>query len=118
MIEREVRPVMDKVLEMGDGDVAAGAVTAFEAGVMDIPWSPNRGCKSLVTPARDDKGCLRILDRGDMPIPDDVMAYHEERLRAQATKTGKRYGPDLAIDSVYELSEDIEKLLPFPLPSS
>ena len=115
LIEREVRSVMDKVLEMGDGDVAIGAVKAFETGVMDIPWSPNRGCKGLVMPARDDKGYLRILDFGKMPFPDDVMTYHEERLRARAEASGKPYGPDLAIDSVYEFSEDMEKLLPFPM---
>ena len=114
MIEREVRAVMDKVLEMGDGDVAIGATKAFEEGVMDVPWSPNRECKCRVMPARDDKGYLRILDHGKMPFPADVMEYHEERLRAQAEGMGKSYGPDLAIESVYEFSKGIEELLPFP----
>jgi len=113
IIAAEVRPIMDKVLEMGDGDVAVGAVRAFEAGIMDIPWSPNRGCKCLVTPARDDRGYLRILDPGLMPFPKEVMEYHEERLRAKCAKTDIPYGPDLAIDSVYEFSEEMGKLMPF-----
>ena len=53
MIGREVRPVIDKVLEMGDGDVAVGTVRACEAGVLDIPWSPSRFIKSRIMPARD-----------------------------------------------------------------
>jgi methylaspartate mutase epsilon subunit len=68
LILREVRPIIDKVLEMGDGDVAIGTVRAFEAGVMDIPWSPNRHVKSRVMPARDAEGCLRT-DAGLMPFP-------------------------------------------------
>ncbi len=32
LIAREVRAIVDKVLEMGDGDVAVGTVRAFEAG--------------------------------------------------------------------------------------
>ncbi len=114
LICREVRPIMDKVLEMGDGDVSVGAVKAFEAGVMDVPWSPNRDCKCLITPARDDRGYLRVLDPGNMPYPKDVLEYHEERLKAQSERSGKPFGPDLAIDSVYEFSEEMGTLMPYP----
>jgi methylaspartate mutase epsilon subunit len=112
LIAREVRPIIDKVLEMGDGDVAVGTVRAFEAGVMDIPWSPNRHCKSRVLPARDADGYLRILDAGLMPFPKDVLAVHEEGLRRRAEREKLAFGPDLAVQSVYEISEPVAKLLP------
>jgi len=112
LIAREVRAIVDKVLEMGDGDAAVGTVRAFEAGVMDVPWSPNRHCKSRVLPARDVDGMLRVLDAGDMPYPRDVLAYHEEKLRKRAERDGIAYGLDLAVQSVYEMSEPIDKLLP------
>lgn len=112
MIGREVRPVMDRILEMGDGDVATGAIRACEAGVLDIPWSPNRFVKSRVLPARDVDGYLRILDPGAMPFPRDVLDYHEERLRKRAEKEGMDFGRDLAVGSVYEISEGLDKLMP------
>jgi len=112
MIGREVRPVMDRILEMGDGDVAIGTVRACEAGILDIPWSPNRFVKSRILPARDVDGYLRILQSGDMPFPRDVMEYHEERLRKRAEKEGVEFGRDLAVSSVYELSEGLERLMP------
>ncbi|MEX2240978.1 MAG: methylaspartate mutase subunit E [Burkholderiales bacterium] len=112
LIRREVRPVVDKVLEMGDGDVAVGTVRAFEAGVLDIPWSPNRGVKSRVLPARDVDGCLRIVDPGLMPFPKDVLEFHEERLRRRAERDAIPFGPELAVASVYEISEPVAKLLP------
>ena len=112
LIEREVRAIIDKVLEMGDGDAAIGTVRAFEAGVMDIPWSPNRHCKSRVLPARDVDGYLRILDPGLMPFPSEIMAVHEEGLRRRAEREKVAFGPDLAVQSVYEISEPLEKLLP------
>lgn len=108
---REVRPIVDKVLEMGDGDVAIGTVRAFEAGVLDIPWSPNRFVKGRILPARDADGCLRILEPGLMPFPGDVMAVHEERLRKRAERENIPYGPELAVSSVYEMSEPILKLM-------
>lgn len=112
MIGREVRPVIDKVLEMGEGDAALGTVRACEAGVMDIPWSPNRFVRSRILPARDADGYLRILDAGDMPIPREVMEYHEERLRRRAERDSIAYGHDLAVTSVYEISERLDRLMP------
>ncbi|HKX38643.1 MAG TPA: hypothetical protein VJN20_08320, partial [Burkholderiales bacterium] len=84
----------------------------FEAGVLDIPWSPNRHVKSRVLPARDVDGCFRILDPGAMPFPREVLEIHEERLRKRAEREGVPYGPDLAVASVYEISEPVAKLLP------
>jgi methylaspartate mutase epsilon subunit len=112
LIRREVRAVVDKVLEMGDGDAALGTVRAFEAGVLDIPWSPNRHVKSRVLPARDADGCFRILDPGAMPFPREVLEVHEERLRKRAERERVPYGPELAVASVYEISEPVATLLP------
>jgi methylaspartate mutase epsilon subunit len=108
----EVRAIVDKVLEMGDGDAATGTVRAFEAGVLDIPWSPNRHCRSRVLPARDADGYLRILDPGLMPFPQDAMAVHEAGLRRRAEREKVDFGPDLAVNSVYEISEPLGKLMP------
>ncbi|HET9663370.1 MAG TPA: methylaspartate mutase subunit E [Burkholderiales bacterium] len=112
LIKREVRAIVDRTLEMGDGDAAIGTVRAFEAGVLDVPWSPSRYCKSRIIPARDAEGCLRIVDPGLMPFPKDVMEIHEERLRRRAAREGVAFGHELAVASVYEMAEPIAKLLP------
>ena len=112
LIRREVRPVVDKALEMGDGDAAVGTVRAFEAGVLDVPWSPNRQVASRVLPARDVDGYLRTFDPGNMPIPGDVLRFHEERLRKRAERERRPYDHELAVTSVYEMSQPIGDLLP------
>ncbi|MGQ0526357.1 MAG: methylaspartate mutase subunit E [Betaproteobacteria bacterium] len=112
LIKREVRAIVDKTLEMGEGDVAVGTVRAFEAGVLDVPWSPSRYCRSRILPARDADGCLRIVDPGLMPFPKDVLEVHEEKLRRRAARDGVPFGPDLAVSSVYEMAEPVAKLLP------
>jgi methylaspartate mutase epsilon subunit len=111
MIKSEVRSIVNKVLEMGDGDVALGTIRAFEAGILDIPWSPNKWVKSRVMPARDIDGCLRILDPGNMPFPKEVLEFHEEKLRLRAEKEKQPYDFNLAVSSVYEMSESMQTLL-------
>lgn len=111
LIRREVRAIVDKVLELGEGDAAIGAVRAFEAGVVDVPWSPNRHVKSRILPARDARGYLRILDAAAVPIPMDVQEFHQAELRRTARAAGVEFGPDLAVASVYEHSEPLARLM-------
>jgi hypothetical protein len=47
-----------------------------------------------------------------MPFPRDVLELHEEHLRKRAERDRIAFGPDLAVQSVYEMSEPVEKLLP------
>lgn len=111
IIKMEVRPIVNKVLEMGDGDVALGTVRAFEAGILDIPWSPNKWVKSQIMPARDVDGCLRIFDAGKMPFSKEVMEFNHEKLRQRATKEKVPFDINLAVSSVYEMSEPMQTLL-------
>lgn len=112
LIRREVRSIVDRVLELGEGDAAVGTVRAFEAGVLDVPWSPNRQVASRVLPARDDEGYLRILDFAGIPMDADVVEEHRSRLARRARRDNLPMGYDLAVDSVYELSEPLGVLLP------
>jgi len=49
-----------------------------------------------------------------MPIPKDVMDYHHERLRKRAERDNLPFDHELAVSSVYELSEGLDTLIPFP----
>ena len=42
MQEQETRAILDRVIELGDGDVVAGTIRGFEAGVLDTPWATNK----------------------------------------------------------------------------
>jgi methylaspartate mutase epsilon subunit len=63
-------------------------------------------------PARDADGYLRILEPGDLPLPRDILDVHEAGLRARAAKERVAFGRDLAVQSVYELSEPLDRLMP------
>ncbi|MHB8916572.1 MAG: methylaspartate mutase subunit E [Desulfocucumaceae bacterium] len=107
MIRKEVRAIVDRVLEMGDGDAALGAVRGFKAGVIDVPWSPNLEVANRVMPARDINGAIRYYDHGDLPLPKDVLEYHREKLMERTRKQNREFDINLAIDDVYEMSRSV-----------
>jgi methylaspartate mutase epsilon subunit len=79
--ELAVSAILDKVLEMGDGDIAVGSVKAIEAGVLDSPFSINIYPRDLCMGARDLEGACRYIDYGNLPIPEEVRKYNDEKIR-------------------------------------
>jgi methylaspartate mutase epsilon subunit len=90
MIELEVRAIMDRCLDMGNGDVIAAMCKGVEAGVIDTmftPWIHNHG---KVLSCRDHEGAVRYLDYGDLPLPKEVTKYHKEKIARREEKEGKK----------------------------
>lgn len=88
MTELAVSALLDKVLEMGDGDIAVGSVKAIEAGVLDSPFSINIYPRDLCMGARDLEGACRYIDYGNLPIPEEVRKYNDEKIREREKVEG------------------------------
>lgn len=105
LIKHEVRAVMSKVLALGNGDLIAGAVAAFEAGVLDVPFAPATANAGKLLPVRDNEGAVRLFEAGRVPLPDDVLAYHREKIaeRARAEKRAPSF--QMVVDDIYAISK-------------
>ncbi len=100
MIEMEVRAVMEKCLEAGDGDIAIGICKGVEAGWADTmltPWKHNKG-KVLVM--RDAENAMRYLDTGNVPAPPEVKEYHREKIAEREKKEGRKAGLDMVVQDL------------------
>lgn len=100
IIEAEVKCIMDKVEELGKGDIAIGTVRAFEAGVLDIPFAPNRNNAGKVLPARDNDGAIRILEMGNLPLSQELKDFHRAKLEERAKFEGRKVSLQMVIDDV------------------
>jgi len=105
MIKREVRAVLARVFELGEGDIARGAVLAFEAGVMDVPFAPAKANPGVLMPVRDDHGALRVLEPGRVPLPDDVLALHRDKVAERAASEGREADFHMVIDDVNAIAD-------------
>ncbi len=107
MIQKETQAILDKVLEMGDGDLVVGITDAFRAGVIDIPFSPNIYNAGKVMPVRDHTGAVRYLNHGNLPLPQEVVEYQREMIAKRAAKEGREPGYAMTLDDVYRFTSGI-----------
>jgi len=100
MIEAEVRAVMEKCLEAGDGDMAVGMCKGVEAGWIDTmltPWKYNKGNVMVM---RDAENAVRYLDTGNIPLPEEVKEYHRAQLAERERKEGRKASFDMVVQDL------------------
>jgi len=105
LISKEVREVMNRVLMLGDGDVAVGAVKAFEEGVIDVPFAPSIYNRGKLLPVRDNDGAVRILNPGSVPLDKKLLEFHKEKIAVRAAREGRKPGFQMVIDDIYAISK-------------
>jgi methylaspartate mutase epsilon subunit len=105
VIEREVREVFDRVLELGEGDLAVGTVRAFEAGVLDIPFAPSRAARGGIMPVRDASGAIRLLDSGNIPLSAEIKDFHRKKIEERGRQEKREPGLRMVIDDIYAISK-------------
>jgi methylaspartate mutase epsilon subunit len=105
IIRREVRCILDKVLELGGGDVKQGTIAAFEAGVLDVAFAPSSYCQGKVLPMRDNEGCIRLFNPAGIPLDDELVAYHHDRLAERAKAEGRKISFQMITDDIYAVSK-------------
>ena len=105
IIMSEMKCILDKVEELGKGDFALGAIAAFEAGVIDVPFAPSRYNAGKVMPARDNSGAIRLLDVGHLPFTQDLKDFHRKKLEERGAFEKRPVSFQMVIDDVYAIGK-------------
>lgn len=105
VILAECSAILDTVFDLGSGDLAAGAVRAFEAGVIDVPFAPARCNAGKVLPIRDRYGAVRLFDTGNLPFTRDLMELHREKVSERAVIENREPSFQMVIDDIYAISK-------------
>ncbi|EHQ91939.1 methylaspartate mutase subunit E [Desulfosporosinus youngiae] len=105
MILAETRLILDRVLELGEGDAAVGTVRAFQAGVIDVPFAPSRYNAGKILPARDSAGAVRLLDFGNIPFDEKIKEFHQERIAQRGRDEDRDPSFQMVIDDIYAIGK-------------
>lgn len=105
IIKKETSQILEKVFELGDGDLAQGTVRAFEAGVLDVPFAPSKYNAGNILPARDNKGAVRYLNHGNLPFSEEVIEFNQARLETRGEKEDREPSFQMVIDDIYAIGK-------------
>ena len=105
IITEETRCIIDKCFELGEGDIAKGAVRAFQAGVIDIPFAPSKHNAGKMLPARDNDGAVRIFAPGAIPLSKELLDFHAAKIEERAKFERRNASFQMVIDDVYAIGK-------------
>ncbi|ADO82343.1 methylaspartate mutase subunit E [Ilyobacter polytropus] len=105
LIKKEVKAIMDKVAELGNGDLAVGTVKAIEQGVIDIPFAPSMYNAGKMLPARDNQGKIRYLEVGNVPFSQKIVDFNKSALEERAEFEEREVGFQLTVDDIFAVSK-------------
>jgi len=105
MEEKEIKAIIDKVLEFGDGDILVGASKAIEAGVLDNPFAANRAAAGKVMGVKDAEGAMRYFNTGNLPFTKEIIDYHKDKITQRESKQGITVGYDTLVNDIYAVSK-------------
>jgi methylaspartate mutase epsilon subunit len=104
MQEKEANCILDKVLELGDGDILLGAEKAIQAGVLDNPFAANRAAAGKVMGIKDSEGAIRYLRAGNLPFTKEILDYHKEKIEERERKMGRKIDYETLINDLLAVS--------------
>jgi methylaspartate mutase epsilon subunit len=103
--EMEIRAILDKLFEIGDGDIIVGCIKGVEAGILDSSFSPNKQVKDKVMGVKDSTGAIRYKDFGNLPIPEEVRKFHREKLAQREKKEGRPMDYEVYVQDFWAFSK-------------
>ena len=105
IIRLETRCIVDKCIELGNGDVAVGVCRAVECGALDVPFAPCRYNAGLMLPCRDNDGAIRILNTGNLPFTKELKDLHAAKIAERAAAENRKPSFQMVIDDVYAIGK-------------
>ena len=105
IIKNETRCILDRCIELGNGDIAVGACRGVASGALDVPFAPCRFNAGLMLPARDNNGAVRILNFGNLPFSQDLKDFHIQKIEERANYEKRKASFQMVIDDVYAIGK-------------
>lgn len=105
IIRKETRMIVNKCMELGEGDIALGVCRGVKAGVVDVPFAPCRANAGQMLPARDNEGAVRIMTIGNLPFDQELRDFHAEKMAERARVEKRKVSFQMVIDDVYAIGK-------------
>ncbi len=97
--------MIEKVLEVGNGDLARGTVEGFKLGLIDVPFAPSKYNYGKMMPARDNTGAVRYLNAGNVPLTRELLDFNRAKLEERGTYEHRKVGFQMTVDDIFAVGK-------------
>lgn len=105
IIKAETKCMIDKIIEIGKGDLAIGTVKGFEMGIIDIPFAPSKYNAGKMMPARDNDGAVRYLMFGNLPFTEELREFNIKKLEDRGRYENRSVGFQMTVDDIFAVGK-------------
>ncbi|MEG1704933.1 MAG: methylaspartate mutase subunit E, partial [Niameybacter sp.] len=105
IIKAETRCMVDRLYEIGKGDLATGAVKGFDMGIIDVPFAPSKYNAGKMMPARDNNGAVRYLKFGNVPFNAELKAFNMKKLDERGIYENRPVSFQMTIDDIFAVGK-------------
>ncbi|GAA0123771.1 MAG: methylaspartate mutase subunit E [Clostridium argentinense] len=105
IIKAETKCMIDKLYEIGKGDLAIGTVKGIDMGIIDIPFAPSKYNAGKMMPARDNNGAVRYLKFGNIPFTEELKNYNMKKLEERGKFEGREVGFQMTVDDIFAVGK-------------
>ncbi|HZK00538.1 MAG TPA: methylaspartate mutase subunit E [Tissierellaceae bacterium] len=105
VIKAETACMLEKMIELGKGDLAVGVVKGYALGIIDIPFGPSKYNAGKMMPARDNEGKIRYLMVGNIPFTKELKDFNKEKLEVRAKFEGREVDFGMTVDDIFAVSK-------------
>ncbi len=105
IIKAETRCIIDKLYEVGKGDLAVGTVKGFEMGLIDVPFAPSKYNAGKMMPARDNNGAVRYLKFGNLPFNAELKAFNMKKMEERGKYEGREVSFQMTVDDIFAVGK-------------
>ncbi|MBK5240849.1 methylaspartate mutase subunit E [Clostridium sp.] len=107
VIKAETKCMIDKIYEIGKGDLAIGSVKGFAMGIIDVPFAPSKYNAGKMMPARDNNGAIRYLKFGNVPFTQELINFNTRKLSERANFENREVSFQMTIDDIFAVGKGV-----------
>jgi methylaspartate mutase epsilon subunit len=105
MAELEIKAILEKLLEVGDGDIVVGCLKGVDSGIIDSSFSPNKHVRDEVIGVKDCKGAIRYKEFGNLPFNGEIKEFHRQKVAEREKAEGTKADYEMTVRDFWAFSK-------------
>ena len=103
--EMEIRAILERLLEIGDGDIIVGCMKGTDSGIIDSAFSPNKHVRDRVMGDQGLQGSHKVYGIRQSTFPEEVRDFHRQKVAEREKVEGRKMDYEVIVQDFWAFSK-------------